>query len=123
MGIDISDGIESGKVKLKVLTTNETSLTILTEDKFGGKVIQPGKSANRVSGEHGLAMSMEINDDEEKRLFLIDTGGLLNTIIENSKQFRINFNEVDKLFLSHGHFDHFGGLTKIRTPGSTNSIR
>jgi len=113
MGIDITDGIESGKVKLKVLTTNEVNLTLLTEDKFEGKVIQPGKSANRVSGEHGFAMIMEINDEEEKQLFLIDTGGLQQTIFENSKQFRIKLNEVDKLFLSHGHFDHFGALTKV----------
>jgi len=113
MGIDISDGIESGKVTLKVLTTNEVGITLLTDDKFEGKVIQPGKSANRVSGEHGLAMSIEINDGEEKRLFLIDTGGMVQTIVENTKQFRINFNEVDKLFLSHGHFDHFGGLTSV----------
>ena len=113
MSIDISEGIESGKITLKVLTTNEVSLTILTEDKFKGKVIQPGKSANRVTGEHGFSMSIEIKDGDEKHLFLIDTGGLLQTIIENSKQFNINLNEVEKLILTHGHFDHFGGLTKV----------
>ncbi len=39
MSIDISVGIESGKVTLKVLTTNEVSLTMLTDDKFEGRVI------------------------------------------------------------------------------------
>ncbi len=113
MSIDISDGIESGKVTLKVLTTNEVSITMLTEDKFNGKVIQPEKSANRVAGEHGFAMSIKIEDDDSTHFFLLDTGGLSQTIIENSKQFNINMNDVEKLILSHGHFDHFGGLTRI----------
>jgi len=60
MGINLSDGIESGKVIVKVLATNDTSITLLTEDKFNGKVVQPGATANRVRGEHGLAMSISI---------------------------------------------------------------
>ncbi len=105
--------IESGKVIIKVLTTNDTSLTLLTEDKFQGKVIQPGTSTNRVSGEHGLAMSIMVFDGEEKKLFLIDTGGLVGTFFENCKQFNIKLSEVDKLVLTHGHFDHFGGLPQV----------
>lgn len=113
MSIDISDGIESGKVTLKVLSTNEVSITVQTEDKFNGKVIQPGKSANSVRGEHGFAMSIKIEDDDSSHLFLLDTGGLANSIIENCKQLNTNLNEVEKLILTHGHFDHFGGLNKI----------
>ena len=85
--------IESGKITLKVLTTNEISIAKLTEDKFRGKVIQPGKSVNRAMGEHGFAMSIEIVDNEEKHLFLLDTGGLTNAIIANSKQFNINLKD------------------------------
>jgi 7,8-dihydropterin-6-yl-methyl-4-(beta-D-ribofuranosyl)aminobenzene 5'-phosphate synthase len=111
--MDISDEIESGKITLKVLTTNEVNLAILTEDKFNGKVIQPGKSANRVTGEHGFAMSIKIDDGDKSHLFLLDTGGINQTIIENSKQLNIDLGEVEKLVLSHGHFDHFGGLLKV----------
>jgi len=102
--------IESGKVMLKVLTTNATSISLLTEEKFKGKVIQPGITANRVFGEHGFSMSIEVMDGEEKHIYLIDTGGLSQAIFENSKQFGINFSNVEKLMLTHGHFDHFGGL-------------
>jgi 7,8-dihydropterin-6-yl-methyl-4-(beta-D-ribofuranosyl)aminobenzene 5'-phosphate synthase len=107
------DQIESGKVILKVLTTNEVSITKLTEDKFNGKVIQPGKSVNRAIAEHGFAMSIQIKENEETHLFLLDTGGLTQAITENSKQFNVNLNDVEKLVLSHGHFDHFGGLTSV----------
>ncbi|GAH79229.1 unnamed protein product, partial [marine sediment metagenome] len=113
MVIDITDGIESGKVLVKVLATNTTSITLLTEEKFNGKVIQPEATANRSMGEHGLAMSISVEDNGEKHLFLLDSGGLSQTIVENSKQFGVNLNDVEKFILSHGHFDHFGGLAGV----------
>ncbi len=113
MGIDISNGIESGKIIVKVLATNDTSITLLTEDKFNGKVVQPGATANRVRGEHGLAMSISIVDNKESHLFLLDTGGLSQTIVNNSKQLGVSLSEVGKFILSHGHFDHFGGISEV----------
>jgi len=110
---NLTEGIESGKIALKVLTTNEISLTISTQDKFKGKVIQPEALANRAMGEHGFAMSIKIKDDNENHLFLIDTGGITQAILKNSNTLRINLNEVEKLILTHGHFDHYGSLTQV----------
>ena len=84
MSINIADGIESGNLTIKVLTTNSTSITLQSNPNFEGKVIQPGLAANKVSAEHGLAMSITIKDGDEKHLYLLDVGGLLETIINNS---------------------------------------
>jgi 7,8-dihydropterin-6-yl-methyl-4-(beta-D-ribofuranosyl)aminobenzene 5'-phosphate synthase len=108
-----SNSIESGKVRLKVLTNNLTSLTNLTEAKFKGKVIQPMTAANRVVGEHGLSIAIEIEVDDSKHLFLMDTGSLPQSIFENSKQLGVDLSQVEKLLLTHGHFDHFGGLLSL----------
>jgi len=105
--------IESGKVQVKVITTNTTSITVITEEKFGGKVIQPEATANRALGEHGLAMLITVEKDQGKQLIMMDTGGLAGTVLHNTKQFGIDLNEVDKLILTHGHFDHFGGLNDV----------
>lgn len=113
MSVDITEGIESGKVTIKVLTTNTVSITVLTEEKFGGKVIQPEAKANRAVGEHGLSMSIEIQDEGAFHLFLFDTGGLTQAIVENSKHLSTNLSDVEKLIISHGHFDHWGGLTAV----------
>lgn len=107
------DEIESGKVSLKVLSTNEVSITKLTEDRFNGKVVQPGRSVNRALAEHGFAMSIHIKEDDENHLFLLDTGGLTQAIIHNCKQFNIDLKGVEKLILSHGHFDHFGSFPVV----------
>jgi 7,8-dihydropterin-6-yl-methyl-4-(beta-D-ribofuranosyl)aminobenzene 5'-phosphate synthase len=108
-----SENIESGKVSLKVLTNNLTSLTVLTEMKFKGKVIQPMMGANRVVGEHGLSIAIEIEENDSKHLFLMDTGGIPQSLFENSKQLGVDLSQVEKLVLTHGHVDHFGGLLNL----------
>lgn len=105
--------IESGKLVIKVLTTNEVSLTILPKMNLADKVKYPGAAANRATGEHGLAMIIRIYEEEKSYNILIDTGGLVGTVIENSKQFNIDLSSVDKIILTHGHFDHFGSLANV----------
>jgi len=113
MSIDISDGIESGNLTIRILTTNTTLSTLLTEEKFGGKVIQPHTNSSKYFAEHGLAMSIEIKQGEETKKYLLDTGGPKNSIISNAEAMSIDFKDYDKLILSHGHVDHFGGLMSV----------
>ncbi len=113
MSINISDGIESGNLTIRILTTNTTLSTLLTEEKFGGKVIQPHTNASKYLAEHGLAMSIEIKQGEETKKYLLDTGGPKNSIISNAEGMSIDFKDYDKLILSHGHMDHFGGLINV----------
>jgi len=108
-----SNCIESGKVIVRVLTTNSTSITVLTEEKFKGKVIQPMANANRVVGEHGLSMLIEVNNGDSTHTYLIDTGSLPQSIFENAKQLGVDLTRVEKIVLTHGHFDHFGGLPNL----------
>ena len=107
------EAIESGKVTIKILSTNEVSVTKLTEDRFKGKVIQPGKTVSSAVAEHGFAASIQIKENGESHLFLMDTGGVPAALIKNSELFKINLKDVEKLVLSHGHIDHFGGLGKV----------
>jgi len=58
--------------------------------------------------EHGLSFWIEYGD---KRI-IFDTGqsGLL---IQNAKVLRINLSDADAIILSHGHYDHTGGLAAV----------
>jgi 7,8-dihydropterin-6-yl-methyl-4-(beta-D-ribofuranosyl)aminobenzene 5'-phosphate synthase len=55
--------------------------------------------------EHGLALYIET----ENKKILFDTGqsGLF---LQNAQKLGINIEDIDILILSHGHFDHTGGL-------------
>jgi 7,8-dihydropterin-6-yl-methyl-4-(beta-D-ribofuranosyl)aminobenzene 5'-phosphate synthase len=58
-----------------------------------------------VKSEHGLSLFIEF--DERKILF--DTGQS-DLFIKNAEKMGIDLSQVDYLFISHGHFDHGGGL-------------
>ena len=58
--------------------------------------------------EHGLSFWIEYGD---KRI-LFDTGQS-DILVRNAKVLGINLGEVDAIVLSHGHYDHTGGLSAI----------
>lgn len=59
-------------------------------------------------GEHGLAFFIQ----HDKHTLLFDTGAGY-TLIHNSKKLNIPLSSVNYLILSHGHYDHTGGMKKL----------
>lgn len=74
-------------------------ITILCENLVGGLV---------GLGEHGFSAFIET----EQGNYLFDTGGG-RTIIPNALSFGKDFRSIKKIFLSHGHYDHTGGLPEV----------
>lgn len=113
MSVNVSDGIKSGDVVIRILTTNTSISTLLTEEKFDGKVLHPHSNGSKYFAEHGLAMSIEINQGDKTNKYLLDTGGPKNSIVSNAEAMNIDFKDFDKFVLSHGHVDHFGGFLNV----------
>jgi 7,8-dihydropterin-6-yl-methyl-4-(beta-D-ribofuranosyl)aminobenzene 5'-phosphate synthase len=113
MSVDITNGIESGNLLIRVLTTNSVFTTLLTNEKFQGRVIQPQVNSSKLIAEHGLAMSIEITEGDSKKMYLLDAGGPKCSIIQNAQAMGINFGDFDKFILSHGHVDHYGGFFNV----------
>ena len=59
----------------------------------------------RFRAEHGLSMLIE----KDKEAVLFDTGQT-DALIHNAKLLGIDLSKIDKVILSHGHYDHVGGL-------------
>lgn len=55
--------------------------------------------------EHGLSILLQT----ERHKILLDTGAG-DVFIRNAEQLGINLNDVEYVFISHGHSDHTGGL-------------
>ena len=60
--------------------------------------------------EHGFSMLIRTLRAGKSNSILFDTGSSSNGVIENAKRMNINLNEVETIVLSHGHYDHSGGL-------------
>ncbi len=75
------------------------SITVLVEDSVSRPILM---------AEHGLALWIEFGSDR----VLFDTGqsGLL---IANAHKLNVALDTVDKIVLSHGHYDHSGGLAEV----------
>jgi 7,8-dihydropterin-6-yl-methyl-4-(beta-D-ribofuranosyl)aminobenzene 5'-phosphate synthase len=77
----------------------KTRITILSENLVG-------RTAGL--GEHGFSAFIETDEGN----YLFDTGGG-RTVVENSPSMNKELNTVKKIFLSHGHNDHTGGLPHV----------
>ena len=58
--------------------------------------------------EHGLAFHLQAGE----RSVLFDTGPG-DLILENARKLRIDLDNLDAIALSHGHYDHTGGLAGV----------
>jgi 7,8-dihydropterin-6-yl-methyl-4-(beta-D-ribofuranosyl)aminobenzene 5'-phosphate synthase len=76
-----------------------TRITILCENLVGKRV---------GSGEHGFSAFIET----DRGNYLFDTGGG-HSIVANSLALDKDLRTVRKIFLSHGHYDHTGGLPEV----------
>jgi 7,8-dihydropterin-6-yl-methyl-4-(beta-D-ribofuranosyl)aminobenzene 5'-phosphate synthase len=71
----------------------------------GGK--PPGKT---LISEFGLAMHVESRRGAETRNILMDFGFTPGALVNNFELLGLDPAALDALVLSHGHYDHFGGL-------------
>ncbi|MBE0525719.1 MAG: MBL fold metallo-hydrolase, partial [Candidatus Thorarchaeota archaeon] len=84
-------------------------------DEVQIRILVDGKvNVGKFMGEGGFAALVDIyyNDKSAKKL-LFDTGGSTPALIHNLKQMEIEISLVDMIILSHGHWDHVGGLMEI----------
>ena len=77
---------------------SELSITTLVNDT----------ASEGLACEHGLSFLIQYAG----RQILFDTGQS-NIILENAKLLGINLAETDAIILSHGHYDHTGGLSAV----------
>lgn len=63
--------------------------------------------------EHGFSMLVRVFNGGKSESLLFDTGGSPRVIIDNSRIIGLDLSEVGCVVLSHGHYDHFGGLLSV----------
>lgn len=79
----------------------------LTVQRTGTPEAAQGKT---LESEWGLALHLESRRGNESRRYLLDFGFTPDVYANNLEILKIDVGQVDALIISHGHFDHVGGL-------------
>ena len=77
---------------------------------FGWGIGGDKPPARTLISEFGLSMHVESRRGAETRNALVDFGFTPEAMVNNSELLGIDAAKIDALVLSHGHYDHFGGL-------------
>jgi len=102
------------RVVVREITDNQHNIFLrplerpgLTVQRTGFPAASQGKT---LQSEWGLALHIESTKGSETRRYLLDFGFTSDVYANNLELLKIDPTAVDALILSHGHFDHYGGL-------------
>lgn len=81
-------------------------------------IVPPGKT---LLAEHGFSLLTTVSVEYERYTVIMDAGVSSIPIIQNAESLGIDFASLEGILISHGHIDHFGGLSELRknTPEQT----
>ena len=85
------------------MTAKNVQITVLIEDS-------KSPSKPHLKSKHGLSFFTKAKIGDNKVTVLMDTGTSPEMLLYNVDAMGVNLEEVDVIALSHGHYDHTGGL-------------
>jgi 7,8-dihydropterin-6-yl-methyl-4-(beta-D-ribofuranosyl)aminobenzene 5'-phosphate synthase len=106
---------EVDRLAIRVVTDSYLHL-IEPSGKFGDVTVQrfgfsPSNDPPRMlESEWGLSLHVESARGSDTRQILIDFGFTPETLNKNLNLLGVDPSKLDALVLSHGHYDHFGGM-------------
>jgi len=93
-------------VKQATPSVEKLRITVLVEDSVSME--KPDLIAK-----HGLSFLVEASAAGAISRILVDAGPPLDIALQNADTINADLREVDVIVISHGHYDHAGGLLKI----------
>jgi 7,8-dihydropterin-6-yl-methyl-4-(beta-D-ribofuranosyl)aminobenzene 5'-phosphate synthase len=101
------------KLSVKVLVDSTHNL-FLRPGAVNGVTIQPTPVSagfpNVIHTQWGLSLLLESRRANEPRTLMLDYGYTPDVLLNNMGILRVDVKKIDALIVSHGHYDHFGGL-------------
>jgi 7,8-dihydropterin-6-yl-methyl-4-(beta-D-ribofuranosyl)aminobenzene 5'-phosphate synthase len=101
-------------LKVKVITDSSYDTPRAGSSKWVKVTRAPFTSTSdyrkTLHNEWGLALALESKIGADTRNLLLDYGYTTNALLNNMDILSVDSSKVQALIVSHGHFDHYGGL-------------
>ena len=111
---------EVDRLELTVLIDSTTSVFGASIDRADLQVSPPPVTADyhtAFAGQWGYSLLARTRTRDDARSILIDFGYTRDALLNNMALLGINPESIDAMVLSHGHYDHFGGLDGLLATG------
>ena len=92
------------------LSTNPAGVTSEWSGLLTGGRMRVMSGSNICCAHHGLSLLISVHIGAEKRTLLFDAGPEGTTFLRNTRILGVDFSAIETVVLSHGHWDHAGGL-------------
>jgi 7,8-dihydropterin-6-yl-methyl-4-(beta-D-ribofuranosyl)aminobenzene 5'-phosphate synthase len=92
-------------VTITILVDNHADLMVKPSDRVKYFTDKP------LLAEHGFSALVHLNQADEK--FLWDAGISKTAMMENIRLMKLDFKSISKIILSHGHQDHYEGISPL----------
>jgi 7,8-dihydropterin-6-yl-methyl-4-(beta-D-ribofuranosyl)aminobenzene 5'-phosphate synthase len=84
-------------------------------------LLDTGEAFDALRAEHGFAALVSFTRGDREHRVLFDTGISPDGLVENMRRLGLSLDAVEAIVLSHGHFDHVGGMQGlVRDLGPAN---
>jgi 7,8-dihydropterin-6-yl-methyl-4-(beta-D-ribofuranosyl)aminobenzene 5'-phosphate synthase len=102
---------EIDRLEVTVLVDNYTDALMMQNNDVIRRALVP--PPNWPLAEHGFSCLLKVSVESDEHTVLMDAGVTPISLPHNAKILNKNLNEIESFILSHGHFDHFGGLLDL----------
>src|SRR5437660_1407442 len=75
--------------------------------------LEGGEAFDALRAEHGFAALVTFSRGGREHRLLFDTGISPDGMVENMRRLELSPRDVEAVVLSHGHFDHVGGMAGL----------
>ena len=92
------------------LSTSPAGVTSEWSGLLSGGRMRVMSGSNICCAHHGLSLLISVHIGPTKRTLLFDAGPEGATFLRNTRILGVDFSAIETVVLSHGHWDHAGGL-------------